>query len=62
MKRSERFGFALRPDEKKAMQRLAEIEGGLSKAALLRRLIHKAAENHGVGVWADRHRREAEHA
>lgn len=59
MNRTERFGFSLRPDEKEAMRRLAEIEGGLSKAAFLRRLIHQAAEDHGVGVWAIQHEKEA---
>jgi hypothetical protein len=49
MSREIRFGLLLRPDEKHALDRLAEVEGGLSKAAALRRLIRKAA--HEKGLW-----------
>jgi hypothetical protein len=49
MNRQIRFGLLLRPDEKHALNRLAEAEGGLSQAATLRRLIRKAA--HEKGLW-----------
>lgn len=49
MTREIRFGLLLLPDEKRALTRLAEAEGGLSKAATLRRLIRKAA--HEKGLW-----------
>ena len=49
MNRQIRFGLLLRPDEKHALSRLAEVEGGLSRAATLRRLIRKAA--HEKGLW-----------
>ena len=49
MNRQIRFGLLLRPDEKQALNRLAEVEGGLSRAATLRRLIRKAA--HEKGLW-----------
>ncbi len=44
MKKSYRFGLMLTPAEKHALERLAELEGGLSKAALIRRLIREAAK------------------
>ena len=49
MNRTERFGLVLNQREKEAVNRLAELEGGLSQAALLRRLIRKAA--HEQGFW-----------
>ena len=48
-----RFGFALTPLEKDAISKLAELEGGLSQAALIRRLIHKAASAHGISLEAN---------
>ena len=33
--------------------RLADLEGGLSQAALIRRLIHKAANEHGISLRND---------
>lgn len=49
MLRTERLAVVLTPAEKKAVVRMAEAEGGLSQAALLRRLIHHAAR--GRGIW-----------
>jgi len=48
MKKKERFGFLLTREEKIALKRLAEREGGLSAAALLRRLIRQTAQKQGV--------------
>jgi hypothetical protein len=45
--RSERFGLVLTPKEKTALQRLAERER-ISGAAVVRRLIWHAAEEHGL--------------
>lgn len=45
-----RFGFVLTESEKRSLERLAEIEGGLSEAALLRRLIRRAAKEQGIEV------------
>lgn len=50
MQRTERFSLVLSPKEKKAVSKLAEREGGLSQAALVRILIHRAAHEHGL--WA----------
>lgn len=41
--RTERLGLTLNRHEKIAVKRLAEIEGGLSLSALMRRLIRRAA-------------------
>ena len=49
MKRTERFGLVFSPLEKAAVTRLAEQEGGLSQAALIRMLIRRAA--HKRGLW-----------
>lgn len=49
MEKCERFGLTLTRDEKNVIVRLAEREGGLSQAALLRRLIRQAAQN--AGLW-----------
>lgn len=46
--KSERFGLVLDPDEKNAVIQLAEQEGGLSRAALIRRLIRKEATVKGI--------------
>ena len=43
MHRVTRFGLVLSQAEKAAVQRLAEAEGGLSQAALVRRLIRLEA-------------------
>ena len=49
MRKSERLGFVLSPREKSALEDLAEIEGGLSQSAVLRRLIRAEAQR--LGVW-----------
>lgn len=49
MERCERLGLVLTPAEKIAVVRLAEKEGGLSQAALVRRLIRDAAR--AAGLW-----------
>ena len=48
MHKSERLGLLLTPEEKSAAEQLAEAEGGLSLAAIVRRLIRKAAREHGL--------------
>jgi hypothetical protein len=55
MEKSERFGLVLSPTEKTAVLRLAEAEGGLSMAALVRRLIREAAREHGLWPPQSRH-------
>lgn len=52
MEKTLRFGLVLTPLEKMAIVKLAEVEGGLSQAALVRRLIRKAAIEHGI--WPER--------
>jgi hypothetical protein len=49
MRKGIRFGFVLTDDEKCALSKLAELEGGLSEAATVRRLIRRAARE--AGVW-----------
>lgn len=49
MRKGIRFGFVLTADEKSALTKLAELEGGLSEAATVRRLIRRAARE--AGVW-----------
>jgi hypothetical protein len=46
--KSERLGLTVTKEEKELVIRLATIEGFLSQAALIRRLIHKAAEQLGM--------------
>jgi hypothetical protein len=48
MRKTERFSFWLSNNEKIIIAQLAEIEGGLSLAALIRRLIHQAAQERGL--------------
>ena len=48
--RSVRFGLVLTEAEKRALVRLAEAEGGRSRAAVVRRLIRREA--HRRGLWA----------
>jgi len=55
-RRTEQFGLVLLPSEKRALERLAEAEGGLSQAATLRRLIREAATLRGL--WLAPHRDE----
>ena len=45
-----RFGLLMQPDEKLVLDRLAEREGGLSAAAMVRRLIRKEGERQGIWV------------
>ena len=48
MEKSERFGLVLEPDEKRVLKELAHSEGGLSSAAMVRRLIREAAKARGL--------------
>ena len=48
MQRTERFALVLTEKEKSLVELLAQLEGGLSQAAMLRRLIHKAAQEHDI--------------
>ena len=43
-----RFAFMLTHSERLALSKIADIEGGLSDAAVLRRLIRRAASDYGV--------------
>ena len=55
MYRTKRLALVLTPAEKTAVVELAEVEGGLSQAALVRRLIRNAAQERGI--WPpDKHR------
>lgn len=51
MKRLYRVGFTLLKEENEMLSKLAMIEGGLSKAALIRRLIRQSALE--KGAWND---------
>ena len=51
MEKTERFGLVLTPAELAALQRLADSDGGLSSAAVIRRLIRQEAQRRGV--WPD---------
>jgi len=53
MQKSKRLGLVLTPAEKTAVVRLAEVEGGLSQAAVVRRLIRQAAKSRGLWPAAD---------
>jgi hypothetical protein len=48
MKRTQRLGLVLSPEEKRAAERLAERRGGLSVAALIRLLIRREARVEGL--------------
>jgi hypothetical protein len=48
MSRTERIGLVVNRREKAALTRLAEAEGGLSYAALIRRLVRDAARRGGL--------------
>lgn len=54
MPRTERLGVLVTPLEKAAVQKLAEAEGGLSQAALIRRLIRREARRQGLWPMAKR--------
>ena len=51
MNKSERLGLVLTPAEKRALAWLAKDRGGLSQSALIRCLIHEAAQ--GAGLFLD---------
>ena len=57
---TEKFGLVLTLREKRAVEELAEEEGGLSQAALVRRLIRSAARERGV--WVARQRQQEQEA
>jgi hypothetical protein len=48
MLKSKCLGLILTEEEKRFVIQLARIEGGLSQSSLIRRLIHKAAEQQGL--------------
>jgi hypothetical protein len=50
MNKVKRLGLILTEREKYWVIRLAELEGGLSQAALIQRLIREAAQKHGLQV------------
>lgn len=50
MKRQHRFGLVLTSYEKRILDILAEGEGGLSKAALIRHLIRELANRQGIST------------
>jgi hypothetical protein len=52
MDRTERFGLNLSPDEKRVLRQLAEVDGGASQAATLRRLLRREARERGL--WPPR--------
>lgn len=62
MRKSERLGFVLSPREKSALRYLAEMEGGLSQSALLRRLIRAEAQRRGLWPEEQSLWRETPHA
>lgn len=48
MDKTERFGLVLTPAERAAVVKIADSEGGLSQAAVIRRLIRHEAQRNGV--------------
>lgn len=48
MFKTERIGLVLTPLDKEAVHRLADAEGGLSAAAMVRRLIRQEAQRRGL--------------
>lgn len=48
MQKTERLAVVLSPAEKSAVVEMAEAEGGLTQAALVRRLIRDAARQRGL--------------
>jgi hypothetical protein len=56
MNKSEEFGLVLSPAEKDILRRLAEDEGGLSMASMIRRLVRAEARRHGL--WPPSPRRD----
>lgn len=60
MPRMERLSLVLSSREKAAVEHLAEMEGGLSQAALVRRLIRQAAKDQGLWPRAQGRLEEAQ--
>jgi len=61
MRRSERVGLVLTPQEKAAVKQLAETRGGFSVAAFIRSLIRREAK--ASGIWpsgCDKHSKHQE--
>lgn len=50
MLKTKRIGLIVTEEEKNWVFQLAQCEGGLSQASLIRRLIHKAAIQHNLVV------------
>ena len=48
MLKTKRIGLIVTEEEKCWVVQLAKLEGGLSQASLIRRLIHKAAEEQSL--------------
>ena len=48
MRKTQRLGLLLTEREKAWVINLARLEGGLTQAALIRRLINKAGKEHGL--------------
>jgi len=48
MLKTKRIGLIVTKEEKDWVVLLAKLEGGLSQASLIRRLIHKAAEEYNL--------------
>ena len=48
MLKTKRIGLIVTKEEKKWVIQLAEIEGGLSQASLIRRLIRQSAERYNL--------------
>lgn len=61
MFKTERLGLALSPEEKSVLEHLAEMEGGLSQAALVRRLIRAEARKRGLWPRQLKHKEEESH-
>ena len=64
MKKEMGFGLLLSRAERRALDKLAEAEGGLSRAAKLRLLIRKEAHRHDIwpsGDFGDNGRQKAQH-
>lgn len=50
--RRQRLSLVLTSGEKSLVEQLAEVEGGLSLAATIRRLIRQAARQHGLEPYS----------
>lgn len=48
--KTSRFNMYLTPAEKEMIARLAEIEGGLSEGALIRKLVRDAGMEYGLYI------------